>query len=284
MKDFISVLLLDNDTDFGKSVASIMKDDQAFLIEEIVKTGSKGLKKIVEIMPDIVVMDLILPELDGMGVLERVETLNLAKKPIFVVVAGFSDDILVRKVMQLGADYYFVKPVDANYICKRIKGIFQNANNEDIPRKEFSKTNLKQEYIKSDFEGSSSIRSLTSNEEIKKTNIEVEVVGLLYEMGVPPHMAGYRYLREAIILNAQNRVRDLFSVKRIYQDVAEHFSTTPQKVERCIRNSIEKAWLRNNHDVLDSLLGYNDTDISHKPSNAEFIATMTEKISTIVPL
>lgn len=279
MKDFISVLLVDNDTDFGKSVASIMKDDQAFLIEEIVKTGSKGVEKIVEIMPDIVVMDLILPELDGMGVLERMETLNLAKKPIFVVVAGFSDDTLVRKVMQLGADYYFVKPVDADYIVKRIKAIFQNADKE-----EFSKTNLKQEYIKSDFEGSSSIRSLTSKEDVKKTNIEVEVVGLLYEMGVPPHMAGYRYLREAIILNAQNRVRDLFSVKRIYQDVAEHFSTTPQKVERCIRNSIEKAWLRNNHDVLDSLLGYNDSDISNKPSNAEFIATMTEKISTIVPL
>lgn len=103
-------------------------------------------------------------------------------------------------------------------------------------------------------------------------------------MGVPPHMTGYRYLREAIILNTQKRVRDLFSVKTIYQEVAEHFSTTPQKVERCIRNSIEKAWVRNNHDILDSLLGYNDSDIRHKPSNSEFIATITEKVSTIVSL
>jgi two-component system, response regulator, stage 0 sporulation protein A len=278
----VSVLLLDNVTSFGNLLVSEIAKRSDMEIIGVCNSGNEGIEKIIEQKPDLVIMDLILPDLDGIGVLEKLKKINLVKRPSIIVATALGEDSLVRKVMEYGVDFYFVKPFEMDFMIQRILGLFLDKTREINNAKEYGSDKLRhrifvKDYHKPSFENENQFDWLDDDQK----QIEIETVNLLYEAGIPPHMAGYRYLREAIVCRVQREFTENFTAKEVYGEVANRFSTTMQKVERCIRNSIDKAWARKNHDAMDSLLGYGGINSKNKPTNAEFIAMMIERVRAV---
>ena len=247
----------------------------------VYNSGDEGIEKIIEQTPDLVIMDLILPNLDGIGVLEKLKKINLIKRPTIIVATALGEDSLVRKVMEYGVDFYFVKPFEIDFLIQRIVDVFQDGITEKYNMREYMSDKIKHKIFAKDFQKPSlESENQWSVKDDERKQIEIETLNLLYEAGIPPHMSGYRYLREAIASKVQKASTENFTTKVIYEEVANRFSTSAQKVERSIRNSIDKAWARKNNDAMDSLLGYGGINPKNKPTNAEFIAMMIERVRT----
>lgn len=269
----ISILVVDDNVDFRTLIELFSKRTEDMEVVGSAGDGLEALDKIVELQPDLILLDLIMPNLDGIGVLERIKNIQFIKKPMIIVLSALGQDMLVRKAMSYGIAYYFVKPLEISYLFQRIKQLFS----ENEQRMELSEGFCQAEYksLESSADDNNRYRTKSMKED---NNLEVEVTNLICEAGIPPHMIGYRYLREAIIYAIKTNKPFTSITKELYPAIAEMFTTSPQKVERGIRNCIEKAWIRSNQDTMDSLLGYTVNNSKSKPTNSEFIAMITEKI------
>ena len=200
------------------------------------------------------VLDLIMPNLDGLGVIERLS--NNPNRPKIVVFSAVGQDKITQKAINLGADYYIVKPFDLNILADRIKQMADigSPTQHQISRK-------------------------TSDYEVnKKNNLEVMITNIIHEIGVPAHIKGYFYIREAICM-VTNDIELLSAVtKELYPNIANKYNTTPSRVERAIRHAIEVAWNRGRVETLNSLFGYTTTKDRGKPTNSEFIAIISDKL------
>jgi len=197
-------------------------------------------------VPDVIILDIIMPHLDGLGVLEQVNALGLEHRPKIIMLTAFGQESIAQRVVDLGADYYILKPFDLNVLAKRIRQIVKVGGARVAVH-----------------EGRS---------------LDIEVTGVLHEIGIPAHIKGYLYLREAIILVVQ-RVELLGGVtKELYPSIAKKFATTPSRVERAIRHAIEVAWSRGNVDLIHKLFGHTVNSDRGKPTNSEFIAMVADKL------
>jgi two-component system response regulator (stage 0 sporulation protein A) len=264
----ISILAVDDNYDFRTLIELYANRTDNMEVIGTANDGLEALDKIIELQPDLVLLDLIMPNLDGIGVLERMQNIQFKKKPMVIVLSALGQDMLIRKALSYGIEYYFVKPLEIACLFKRICHLFED---------ECSSEKVNEDYIESDVLIDNSNNNITKRS-IAYNNLEVEVTNLICEAGIPPHMIGYRYLREAIIYAIKTSKPFTSITKEIYPAIAEMFSTTPQKVERGIRNCIEKAWIRSNQDTIDSLLGYTGSNSKSKLTNSEFIAMISEKV------
>lgn len=241
MEQKIKVLIAD-ETEFGKTVGKALTAKGAE-VSFCKKDGKEVLKVNDSFHPDVILSDIFMSGLDIIGVLEELK----GKKPLVMAVSSVSNPQLENQVLSAGAAYYFVKPFDLNVIAERI------------------------------------ISMCDTSEQIIKVgggcDLEVMVTEIIHEIGVPAHIKGYHYLREAILMSIKDAEAINSVTKILYPTVAKRYHTTSSRVERAIRHAIEVAWDRGNVDVLYSYFGYTIQNSRGKPTNSEFIAMIADKIS-----
>lgn len=262
MKGKITVLIADDNADFAELLKDYMNQHDDIDVIDIAKDGLEAIDKIVSLKPEVVILDVIMPNLDGLAVLERLSTMELERKPIYIMLSAIGQDVFIQKAVSLGAEYYIIKPFDIEVLVTRVRQLYEEKYMTAFSYRPVVRNS----------------QLICANKNDRSFNVEVEVTNLMHEVGIPPHMAGYQYLREAIINVVENPKSFGAITKTLYPAVAKKFNITPQKVERGIRNAIESAWARSNPDTMDSLFGYTISYNKGKPTNSETIAMMADKI------
>ena len=251
METKIRVLLADSGEDFKRLLSEVIEAEGDAEVVASASDGIEALALITELKPDVVVMDLVLPTLDGLGILQKLP--ETGAKTAAIVASGFYNDRVVAECVDLGAYYFMPKPCDIPTLLSRIR---QAAGAAKRPM--------------------SIVQSSAAAKPDK--SLEAVVTDVIHEIGVPAHIKGYQYLREAIILTINDMDVINAVTKVLYPAVAKKFSTTPSRVERAIRHAIEVAWDRGDIEVLQKFFGYTVSNIKGKPTNSEFIAMIADSL------
>lgn len=252
MRSRIKILLGDDSKDFGVNFASLLRNKGFYVIARP-KDGLILFDAIKNEAPDIVIMDVIMPNLNGADLVEKFNHTPY-KKPHFIVCTSYSDPYLEKTAFEKGIECYIRKPVDIDYLAKRINELM---GIEEAP----------------------AIEEVDVTKSYDLVSLEIAVTEIIHQVGVPAHIKGYHYLREAIMLSVQNREMLECVTKVLYPTVAKRFNTTASRVERAIRHAIEIAWDRGDIETLNSFFRYTVNVEKGKPTNSEFIALITDKIS-----
>ena len=267
MREKITVLIADDNQEFSMTLATYLKNQEDMVVVGRAKDGNEALDMIPNLMPDVVLMDVIMPHLDGIGVLEKLNMIKMNKRPICIMLSAVGQDKITRKAVELGAEYYVVKPFDIELLITRIRELknYRPEQNNNFISRDIQPP--KQQYIE-----------IPKASEKKEENLEALVTNVIHEVGVPAHIKGYQYLREAIIM-VVNDIDVINQItKSLYPKIAGKFSTTPSRVERAIRHAIEVAWGRGQQDVVENIFGYTISAAKGKPTNSEFIAMIADKL------
>lgn len=256
MNTSIKMLIADDNKEFVDILKGYFDLQPDF---SVVGTAHNGLDTIEQInlkMPDIVILDIIMPHLDGIGVLEKMSSMELPLRPKIVMLTAFGQESMTQRAVDMGADYFILKPFDLDTLANRLRQL------ADVPVAQ-SNNRVSKGYA----EPAPRIR-----------NMDLEVTNIIHQMGVPAHIKGYQYLRDAILLVIEE-VNLLGAVtKELYPMIAEKYETTPSRVERAIRHAIELAWDRGNVDMMNKFFGYTINVQRGKPTNSEFIAMVADKL------
>lgn len=268
MREKITVLIADDNQEFSTTLATYLKNQEDMVVVGRAKDGNEALDMVSSLMPDVLLLDVIMPHLDGIGVLEQMNMIKLNKKPICIMLSAVGQDKVTQRAIELGAEYYVVKPFDIDLLITRIrelKNYKPSSQNNNFISREIGIS--KQQYI-----------DIPNNSANKEENIEALVTNVIHEVGVPAHIKGYQYLREAIIMV----VKDIDVInqitKSLYPQIAFKFNTTPSRVERAIRHAIEVAWGRGDQKTVENIFGYTISAAKGKPTNSEFIAMIADKL------
>lgn len=257
----IKVLLADDNKDFCDVLTSYLNKQDDISVIAVANDGIEACSKIQESNPDIAIIDGIMPRLDGLGVLERIKDLEDCH-PITIMLSAISQEKVVQKALDLGASYYIIKPFDMESLVKCIRHL---KSEKVAPRNIISK-NI-------------SMQSTTGTMNTSNTcDLETKVTNILHEIGVPAHIRGYHYMREAIIMSVNDMDVLNYITKELYPSIAKKCNTTPSRVERAIRHAIEVAWNRGKIDAIDALFGYTINNHKGKPTNSEFIALIADRL------
>lgn len=249
------VLIADSGEDFRFLMADTISSEEDMLVVGTAGDGIETLALIEQKKPNVIVMDLVLTKLDGLGVLQKLSQLD--QKPAVIIVSGFFNDHVVQEAAELGAYYFMPKPCDVPALLARIRQV--TAQVVHTSSQSIAKQGI----------------DMRPNDE----NLEAVVTEVIHEIGVPAHIKGYQYLREAIILTI-NDMEIINSVTKVlYPTVAKKFNTTPSRVERAIRHAIEVAWDRGDIETLQKFFGYTVSNVKGKPTNSEFIAMIADCLS-----
>jgi two-component system response regulator (stage 0 sporulation protein A) len=260
----IKVLLADDNRDFIEVLKEYISNQEDMVLSGVAYNGNDALDMIKKEEPDVVVLDIIMPHLDGLGVMEKL--INTIKRPRVIILTSFGQENMTHRAVQLGADYYILKPFDLDTLGKRIRqlvGVYEAAPSFNNTSNAMISPNI-----------SSVIQVNVKNSKM----IEVEVTKMIQQMGVPAHVKGYQYLRDAIVSVIKD-VSLLGAVtKELYPMIAKNYGTTPSRVERAIRHAIELAWDRGNIEFMNKFFGYTINVDRGKPTNSEFVAMVADKL------
>ena len=266
MKEKLSILIADDNQDFSRAISSYINAQDDMEVIAIAKDGNEAIDMLTTTSPDILLLDVIMPHLDGLGVLEKLNMIRIEKKPICIMLSAVGQDKITQKAISLGAEYYIVKPFDIELLIKRIREIkFYKPNNQSLGG--FMPRETKPQYVE-----------ITNKDVKSEDNLEALVTNIIHEVGVPAHIKGYQYLREAIIM-VVNDIDVINQItKSLYPKIALKFNTTPSRVERAIRHAIEVAWGRGDQKTVENIFGYTVNALKGKPTNSEFIAMIADKL------
>ena len=265
MKEKIRVLIADDNQEFSHTLSSYINSQEDMEIVGMARDGNEAIEIITKTNPDVALLDVIMPHLDGLGVLERINGISNIEKPTCIMLSAVGQDKITQKAIMLGAEYYVVKPFDIELLIKRIREIKfykpKGTSNNFITKEE------KQQYI-----------DISKESISKEENLEALVTNVIHEVGVPAHIKGYQYLREAImmVVNDIDVINQI--TKSLYPQIAYKFNTTPSRVERAIRHAIEVAWGRGDQKIVENIFGYTISAAKGKPTNSEFIAMIADKL------
>ncbi len=251
MEKKLKIVIADDSTEFSKNCAKTLNGYGM----EVILTQKDGLSVIAKIKsekPDVVLSEVFMPNIDILGVLGEIKKLDQKQRPLVMVMSSFANPRLEKEILEAGACYYFLKPFDVNVMAQRIIQL-SGWKNETSP-------------------------IVVKNNCISDSELEVMVTEIIHQIGVPAHIKGYHYLREAIMLSIKNSEIINSVTKLLYPTVAKNHSTTSSRVERAIRHAIEVAWDRGDIDVLNSYFGYTIQNDRGKPTNSEFIAMISDKL------
>lgn len=249
MSKSCKIIVADDNTEFGKNCVSALRE-RGMDVYTCEKDGSKLIEVIREIKPDVVLADVFMPGADIISVMHTVFAQDI--NPSFFVMAGFDNPRLEREAVNAGAIYYFVKPFDIRMVVERIVQLSG--------------------FKRNDLFANNRGKSVSSDE------LELMVTDIIHKIGIPAHIKGYNFLREAIMLSVRDSEMINSVTKLLYPTIAKNFGTTPSRVERAIRHAIEVAWDRGDTNVLDSYFGYTVQYQRGKPTNSEFIAMMADNL------
>ena len=265
----ISVLIADDNKEFCSILNDYLLNQKDIVVTGIAKDGREALELIVERKPDLVILDIIMPHLDGLGVLEKLNTMDLEKTPRIIILSAVGQDKITQQAITLGADYYTVKPFDMEVFTKRIREMFNSAPTIQESSAQSNRVSYP----------TTSSYILTSEPKSKTpVDLETEITNIIHEIGVPAHIKGYMYLREAITMVVNDMELLSAVTKELYPSIAKKYKTTASRVERAIRHAIEVAWGRGQIEAINKLFGYTVHNDKGKPTNSEFIAIIADKL------
>ena len=258
----LKVVIADDNEKMVDVIKEVINDEPDMEVVGTAANGEETINIIKNTSPDVVLLDIIMPQLDGISVMQRIRDDKTCVSPAFIIISAVGMEDVTEDAFDKGAAYYIMKPFDYTQILDRIKSVRNRRNVKDV-RNNTSLENHNQQYL--------------------NQSLEEDVTEMIHEIGVPAHIKGYQYLRESITL-AVNDPDIINSITKIlYPTIAKKFETTPSRVERAIRHAIEVAWNRGNPDVLNNLFGYTISNGKGKPTNSEFIALIDDNIRLTHP-
>jgi len=247
MEHTTSVFIADSAEDFCTGLSAALQRADGFHVVGTASDGEQAIRMIQERKPDVLVLDLMLAKKDGISVLKAIA--GMERKPMTLATSAFVTEYVSTAAANLGVRYLMLKPCDMAALIERLEEI----------------------------RGGESLR-FPDKRRPDKMNIESLVTSIIHEIGVPAHIKGYQYLREAIIIAVNDMDVINAITKVLYPQVAKTFQTTPSRVERAIRHAIEVAWDRGDLDTLQRFFGYTVSNTKGKPTNSEFIALIADKL------
>ncbi len=250
----ISVLIADDNQALIRLIADSLSHKQDIEIVATARDGVEALEQIETHCPDVLLLDIVMPRLDGFSTLEMLGKMDLPKRPRVIMLTGLTRDDFITRAMRLGADYYMIKPIDMQQLYLRI---LETVKTEDVNP------------------------VLMDERDDFAVSADERVTNIFLSIGIPAHIKGYAYLREAVKMVMEDH--DLINriTKELYPGIARRFSTTPSKVERAMRHAIEVAWSRGRLDSVNRIYGYKVFSPDDKPTNGEFIALVADKLSLV---
>ena len=247
MDNQTTVIIADNTEEFCSSLSAALQRTSGFQVLGTANDGEQAIRMILERKPDVLVLDLMLAKQDGIAVLKAISAMD--HRPVTLATSRFVTDYVATTAANLGVRYLMLKPCDMTALVERLEEIRGGESQRSTPARHSG-----------------------------KTSIETMVTNIIHEIGVPAHIKGYQYLREAIIIAVNDMDVINAITKVLYPQVAKTFQTTPSRVERAIRHAIEVAWDRGDLDTLQRFFGYTVSNTKGKPTNSEFIALIADKL------
>lgn len=249
----IRVVLADDNREFCETVREFLSRQSDLELVGMAQNGVEVLEVLSQQKPDVLILDVIMPHLDGIGVLERLSQESREGRPKVIALTAFGHEALTHQISALGADYYILKPFSLDVLGQRIRQLVSAREVQAPP-------------------------VATSAAVAPTRQMDVEVTRIIHEVGIPAHIKGYLYLREAILMVIDDVELLSLVTKELYPSVARKYKTTPSRVERAIRHAIEVAWNRGNLTAIHRIFSHTVSRERGKPTNSEFIAMVADKL------
>ena len=240
------LFLVDGDSEFRALLGTVLDAEEDFEVVGSAENGLEAIEKILTLKPDVVVTELILPEMDGLALIRTINDRLAANRPAIMILTAYSSPAVVRAASALSTDYFALKPFPKAALFERIRSFRTARRSESEPL------------------------------QVRDFDLVMEITAMLHDVGVPAHIKGYQYLREAIAMAIRQPENINAITKMLYPAVAKRFKTTPSRVERAIRHAIEVAWDRGDVEEIQSIFGYTVSSVKGKPTNSEFIAMLAD--------
>jgi len=253
MADKCKILVVDDNAQMRALLRECLGSEEGNEVVGMAANGTEALRLLTQLQPDLVILDLIMPDLDGMGVLERIQALK-GRRPRVMVLSAMGHEAIVQDAIARGAEYFMVKPFSVDELCKRVREL-----RADRPHPQ---------------EGPTYVGARSD-----QRTLDEEITSIFLTIGIPAHIKGYHFLREAVKMVVEDSSLINSITKELYPGVARRYNTTPSKVERAIRHAMEVAWNRGHIDSINAIFGYHVFTKQDKPTNGEFIALVADKLS-----
>lgn len=264
----VNVVIVDDNPMILNTLDEVISSEAGLSVIGRADNGKDAIDMIKDTQPDVVLLDLVMPQMDGITVVENIKKkTSMLKNPAFIILSAVGGEQMTEEAFQAGANYFLMKPFDKDILVNKIRRIGKRPV-RPVPGK----------VLEAPLKAATPEEAAMSREEYMKEHLETDITKMLHELGIPAHIKGYQYLRDAISMVVRDREMMEAVTKILYPEIAKKNYTSSSRVERAIRHAIEVAWGRGSLEVIDELFGYTISTGKGKPTNSEFIALIAYKI------
>ena len=264
----VNVVIVDDNPMILNTLDEVISSEAGLSVIGRADNGKDAIDMIKDTQPDVVLLDLVMPQMDGITVVENIKKkTSMLKNPAFIILSAVGGEQMTEEAFQAGANYFLMKPFDKDILVNKIRRIGKRPV-RPVPGK----------VLEAPLKAATPEEAAMNREEYMKEHLETDITKMLHELGIPAHIKGYQYLRDAISMVVRDREMMEAVTKILYPEIANKNYTSSSRVERAIRHAIEVAWGRGSLEVIDELFGYTISTGKGKPTNSEFIALIADKI------
>lgn len=264
----VNVVIVDDNPMILNTLDEVISSEAGPSVIGRADNGKDAIDMIKDTQPDVVLLDLVMPQMDGITVVENIKKkTSMLKNPAFIILSAVGGEQMTEEAFQAGANYFLMKPFDKDILVNKIRRIGKRPV-RPVPGK----------VLEAPLKAATPEEAAMNREEYMKEHLETDITKMLHELGIPAHIKGYQYLRDAISMVVRDREMMEAVTKILYPEIAKKNYTSSSRVERAIRHAIEVAWGRGSLEVIDELFGYTISTGKGKPTNSEFIALIADKI------
>ena len=264
----VNVVIVDDNPMILNTLDEVISSEAGLSVIGRADNGKDAIDMIKDTQPDVVLLDLEMPQMDGITVVENIKKkTSMLKNPAFIILSAVGGEQMTEEAFQAGANYFLMKPFDKDILVNKIRRIGKRPV-RPVPGK----------VLEAPLKAATPEEAAMNREEYMKEHLETDITKMLHELGIPAHIKGYQYLRDAISMVVRDREMMEAVTKILYPEIAKKNYTSSSRVERAIRHAIEVAWGRGSLEVIDELFGYTISTGKGKPTNSEFIALIADKI------
>lgn len=264
----VNVVIVDDNPMILNTLDEVISSEAGLSVIGRADNGKDAIDMIKDTQPDVVLLDLVMPQMDGITVVENIKKkTSILKNPAFIILSAVGGEQMTEEAFQAGANYFLMKPFDKDILVNKIRRIGKRPV-RPVPGK----------VLEAPLKAATPEEAAMNREEYMKEHLETDITKMLHELGIPAHIKGYQYLRDAISMVVRDREMMEAVTKILYPEIAKKNYTSSSRVERAIRHAIEVAWGRGSLEVIDELFGYTISTGKGKPTNSEFIALIADKI------
>lgn len=264
----VNVVIVDDNPMILNTLDEVISSEAGLSVIGRADNGKDAIDMKKDTQPDVVLLDLVMPQMDGITVVENIKKkTSMLKNPAFIILSAVGGEQMTEEAFQAGANYFLMKPFDKDILVNKIRRIGKRPV-RPVPGK----------VLEAPLKAATPEEAAMNREEYMKEHLETDITKMLHELGIPAHIKGYQYLRDAISMVVRDREMMEAVTKILYPEIAKKNYTSSSRVERAIRHAIEVAWGRGSLEVIDELFGYTISTGKGKPTNSEFIALIADKI------